>query len=305
MMAEADNAGRALQPWTNVLRLDRSTMLATHRYADRFSVVRVVQVAERPAPISKSTCVPSLLVSVFMQPMAAAGYRLSLDGAHVPVGVIPAFHTNIIDLEAEPVMWAARGLDYVHFHMRRSVIDDTAAELGYGVVSAFRPVINREDIVLAQIAKTMAPALGEPVPSPLALDQLELIVSAHLVQRYSEAKRANAATIRGLASWQRRQVTELLRANLDGSLRLADLARACGLSVSHFARSFKRTFGVSCHRWLTELRIERAKALLSGADLALTDVAIQSGFADQAAFTRMFRRIVGVPPGRWRREYAV
>ena len=292
-----------LQPWVNVLRLDRSSMMANHCYADRFSVVRVMQVDERPEPIAKTTSVPSLLVSVFMQPVRATGYRLSIDGAHVPIGAIPAFNTNIVDLEAEPVMWARRGLDYVHFNMRRSAIDDTAAELGYGRVSAFRPIVNREDIVLAQIAKTMAPALSGSGTSPLALDQLELILSAHLVQRYGETTRTHAATTRGLASWQRRQVTELLRANLDGSLRLADLAQACDLSVSHFARSFKRAFGVSCHRWLTDLRIERAKELLAGAELALTDVAVQSGFADQAAFTRTFRRIVGLPPGRWRREH--
>jgi AraC-like DNA-binding protein len=268
-------------------------------------VRRPIVLLVEPAAIdvAKSTSVPSLLVSVFMQPVRAAGYRLSIDGAQVPVGAIPAFNTNLVDLEAEPVMWALRGLDYIHFNMRRSAIDDTAAELGYGRVSAFRPIINREDIVLAQIAKTMAPILGASGSSPLALDQLELILSAHLVQRYGETKRTPATTTRGLASWQRRQVTELLRANLDGSLRLADLAQACDLSVSHFARSFKRAFGVSCHRWLTDLRIDCAKQLLSGAELTLTEVAVQSGFADQAAFTRTFRRIVGLPPGRWRREH--
>ena len=291
-----------LQPWTNLLRLDRWSMMANHCYADRFSVVRVMQLDDRSEPISKTTSVPSLLVSVFMQPVQARAYGLSIDGAHVPIGAIPAFNTNLVDLEAEPTMWARRGLDYIHFNMRRSAIDDTAAELGYGRVSAFRPVINREDIVLAQIAKMMAPTLGASRSSPLALDQLELILSAHLVQRYGETRRTHAAATRGLASWQRRQVTELLRANLDGSLRLADLAQACNLSVSHFARSFKRAFGVSCHRWLTDLRIERAKQLLPSAELTLTDVAVQSGFADQAAFTRTFRRIVGVPPGRWRRD---
>lgn len=294
--------GGSLEPWTNLLRLDRSSMMPSHRYADRFSVVRVMQVDDRPEPIKKSTSVPSLLISVFLQPMPAGAYRLSLDGTTVPIAAIPALNANIIDLEAEPTMAAACRLDYVHFHVRRSVIDDAAAELGYGRTSAFRPIINRDDIVLAQIARSMAPVLGTPAPSPLALDQLELIVGAHLVQRYSEQKPTSSAANRGLALWQRRRVTELIRENLDGSLRLADLAKACDLSVSHFARSFKRTFGVSCHRWLLELRIERAKTLLATADLPLTDVAEKSGFADQATFTRTFRRIAGLPPGRWRRS---
>jgi len=292
----------ALEPWTNLLRLDRSSMMPNHRYADRFSVVRVMQLDDRFEPIKKTTCVPSLLVSVFVKPMSAGGYHLSLDGATIPIGEIPAFNASIVDLEAEPTMCSARGLDYIHFHMRRSAIDETASELGYDRASAIRSVVNREDIVLAQVARSMLPVLGTEHPSPLALDQLELILGAHLVQRYAEANKTRAPTSRGLAAWQRRRVTELLRESLDGSLRLAELAQACNLSVSHFSRSFKRTFGVSCHQWLIQLRIERAKALLSAADLSLTDVAVKSGFADQATFTRTFRRIVGVPPGRWRRE---
>jgi len=76
------------------------------------------------------------------------------------------------------------------------------------------------------------------------------------------------------------------------------------LSVSHFARSFKASFGVTCHRWLMERRIERAQELLATADIPLADVAVQSGFADQAAFTRAFHRIAGMTPGRWRRAHA-
>ena len=276
--------------------------MPSHRYADRFSVVRVQQVDDRSEPIKKTTSVPSLLVSVFVQPMSAGAYRLSLDGTNIPMGAISAFNASIVDLEAEPTMAASRGLDYVHFHMRRGIIEDAAAELGYARTSAFEPAINREDIVLAQIAKSMLPVLGTTVPSPLALDQLELIVGAHLVQRYAETRRTQTTMNRGLAAWQRRRVTELLRENLDRSLRLADLAQACELSVSHFARSFKRTFGVSCHQRLTALRIERAKTLLAAGELSLTEIAVRSGLGDQATFTRTFRRIVGAPPGRWRRE---
>jgi AraC-like DNA-binding protein len=52
---------------------------------------------------------------------------------------------------------------------------------------------------------------------------------------------------RGLAQWQKTRATELLRESLPGGVRLADLARECDLSVSHFARSFKASFGVTSH----------------------------------------------------------
>jgi len=278
--------------------------MTRHRYADRFSIVHVKTMGDLSQAVSKTSSVPALLVSVFMRPVGPAGYRLWVDGVSVPTGPISPFSANILDLEAEPAMWGASGIDYIHFHVRRPTIDDTAADLGYGQVPAFRPVVGRHDLVLAQVAKNMAPLLGKQAPPSLELDHLELILGAHLVQRYGETKTAQTAKQRGLATWQRRRVTELLRANLDGNLRLADLARECELSVSYFARSFKASFGVTCHRRLLELRIERAQELLASGHASLADVAIRSGFAEQTAFTRTFHRIVGVPPGRWRRERA-
>jgi AraC family transcriptional regulator len=295
----------SVQPSTNVLRLDESSTLRTHRYADRFSVVRVETTGPLPDAVHKSSSVPALLVSTFLRPVAAPDYRLWVDGKVVPMGPIAAFRTNVVDLAAEPAMWGGRGVDYVHFHVRRAAIDESAAILGYQRIGDFRLSVAEEDIVLAQLTKTIAPFLGSGAPPPpLALDQIELILAAHIVQRYGSATRARAAVRGGLAAWQRRQVTEMLREKLDGGIRLAALAETCDLSVSHFARAFKASFGVTCHRWLTERRIERARELLAWTRLSLEEIASQSGFADQPAFTRVFRRFVGVPPGLWRRENA-
>lgn len=286
------------------MRLDESSTFKAHRYADRFSVVRVETTGALVDPVRKSSSVPAVLVSVFVQPVATRRYRLWLGGVTVPTGPIPAFRVNVIDLAAEPVMWAAAGIDFVHFHVRYDAIDETASELGYERLGPLRPVVARDDIVLAQIAKNVLPFLGRAsAVDALALDRLELILGAHLVQRYGATKPRGAVSSGGLASWQQRRATELLRANLGSQLRLADLARACGLSVSHFARAFKASFGVPCHRWLTQHRIQCAQELLTMKDTPpLANVADQCGFTDQAAFTRTFHRIVGVTPGRWRRE---
>ena len=105
----------------------------------------------------------------------------------------------------------------------------------------------------------------------------------------------------GLAPWQKRRVMDLLTRHLAENISVRSLAGECGLSTSHFGRAFKTSFGVSAHRWFVERRIERSKELLLQTHESLVDVADQTGFADQAAFTRTFRRLVGVSPGRWRR----
>jgi transcriptional regulator GlxA family with amidase domain len=52
---------------------------------------------------------------------------------------------------------------------------------------------------------------------------------------------------------------------------------------------------------MISLRIAKAKSLLSNSAIALSDVARQSGFSDQASFSRTFKAVVGTPPNHWRR----
>jgi AraC-like DNA-binding protein len=91
-----------------------------------------------------------------------------------------------------------------------------------------------------------------------------------------------------------------LRAHWDRSVSLAELSRASGLSPFHLHRSFSRTVGLPPHAFQLQLRVDRAKALLArGLDIA--SVAQRTGFADQSHFTRVFRRSVGVTPGKFPR----
>src|SRR6202021_2289372 len=90
--------------------------------------------------------------------------------------------------------------------------------------------------------------------------------------------------------------------HLDGEVKLETLAEECRLSVSHFARSFRRSFGTSAHRYLILQRVEIAKSLLSETDNSLVEIAAQTGFSDQAALTRAFANVVGATAAKWRRE---
>jgi len=125
-----------------------------------------------------------------------------------------------------------------------------------------------------------------------------LIRAVHLESTPAEAVPISTG---GLAPWQKRRVMDLLTRHLAENISVRSLAGECGLSASHFGRAFKASFGLSAHRWFVERRIERSKELLLQTHESLVDVADQTGFADQAAFTRTFRRLVGVSPGRWRR----
>ena len=127
----------------------------------------------------------------------------------------------------------------------------------------------------------------------------DLFLGLYLLQRYAGMPELARG---GLAPWQKRRATEFLNDNLASKIRLRDVANKCELSVSHFARSFKETFGVSLHRWLIQKRLTYAQHLLLKTDDPLMDVALQSGFSDQASFTRTFTQTFGVSPGRWKKH---
>ena len=88
-------------------------------------------------------------------------------------------------------------------------------------------------------------------------------------------------------------------------ISVADLAAAAGLSVGHFTRAFKDTFGVSPHGYLLTRRLERASALLRNTDHRVADVCMEVGLASVGSFLTSFSRMFGCTPSEYRRRMAV
>jgi len=84
------------------------------------------------------------------------------------------------------------------------------------------------------------------------------------------------------------------------------LHRSRANAVSRRATSRERSGNRSMppHQWLLKVRVERAKEQLLNSDASLADIAVDSGFADQSHFTRVFTKHVGASPGQWRRQFS-
>jgi AraC-like DNA-binding protein len=93
----------------------------------------------------------------------------------------------------------------------------------------------------------------------------------------------------------------IIHARLDERIAVADIAAEACLSPFHFHRAFTSFFGETPHRYLTRLRLERARALLRGSDRGVADVARDCGFESLGSFTTLFTKRFGTPPGRFRR----
>lgn len=86
---------------------------------------------------------------------------------------------------------------------------------------------------------------------------------------------------------------------------LPAVARACGLSVPHLCRLFRRHAGRPPMAWLRDRRLDAAGADLVAGGGTVQQVAVRHGWDDPFVFSRAFRRRFGQPPGRWRRQLPV
>jgi AraC family transcriptional regulator len=144
--------------------------------------------------------------------------------------------------------------------------------------------------------------LRQGTPSgPLFGDTLAAALAARLVQHYGARRPTEQRRPTGLSRAQLGAALDFLRGRLADPFSLDELAAATGLSPYHFARQFKRSTGLSPHQYLVRERVERAKLLLRAQrNKGLAAIAQEVGFADQSHFGRLFKRLVGVTPRRYR-----
>jgi AraC family transcriptional regulator len=125
------------------------------------------------------------------------------------------------------------------------------------------------------------------------------------VSKNRQAYRGNESlALRGsLAPWRVKRVTTYIEANINSHFRVADLACIVRLSTSHFCRAFRESFGETPFAYITRQRIRRAQLIMRSSVDPLSQIALDCGMYDHAHLTRVFRKIVGINPSVWRRQF--
>lgn len=165
----------------------------------------------------------------------------------------------------------------------------------------FEPRIMFSDPTLVRLGLLLAAESTDPTSVGHVFGE-SLAVALFLAMAPSLALPADRTKPFQLAPWQLNRVSQHMEANLSMPLQLDELAKIAQLSVSYFARAFKGSTGLPPHRWHLHLRVKRSQELLMQGEFPLAHIALETGFADQSHFTRVFSRLVGVSPGAWRRS---
>ena len=193
---------------------------------------------------------------------------------------------------ADPHAYIRVTLDPIRFERFVGMSEEGGAAL------ALRPSYGIGGRQVEHLLAALVAEASDGSPSGLAfIDSLTSALSLQLAQQAGVSPPRRPLARGGLSGGVRRRVLELMDARADSQLSIDELAREAGLSPAHFARAFKQSVGRAPHQHLVSLRLERARRLLEAPDAGLSDVAQRVGFADQAHFTRFFKRQFGVTPG--------
>jgi AraC family transcriptional regulator len=241
--------------------------------------------------------------SIHLHLRATSGGRLWLGGKLFPTPKRPSGGVTILDLEEEPIAFFPNAIDVVQFYIPRMALEEFCYENKLPVIDRLQWPHCTMDMVLKQLGLTVLSAIQRPQPpTKLFLDYIGLAALTHAVHVYGAVRSSTSPDEKTLAPWQARRAKDVLMVNLKGNITVAALAKECGLSASHFARAFRRTFGRPPHRWLVDRRIDHVKGLLLNSQTSLADIALSSGYPDQSALNRAFTRMVGQTPGEWRKS---
>ena len=193
--------------------------------------------------------------------------------------------------------------DFVLFEISPTSLGKIADDAEMSGVTSLSVETASKDIVLANLARALIPALEKPEEAnALFVDQMTTAIGTYLVQRYGGRPMKASDKSRRLSRSHEDLAKSLLLENLDSNVSISAVAQVCNLSRGYFIRAFRETTGMTPYQWVLRERIDRARNLLRGSDTPLAEVAIACGFADQSHFTRVFAGIVGTTPGNWRRN---
>ena len=158
-----------------------------------------------------------------------------------------------------------------------------------------RPRPGRQSAASARVVRRVAREVAaRDAVSSLAIEGLVLTL-------LGEAARSPAELRGGPPRWLP-VALDFIRAHFRTRLDHEALARVTGVHATHLARAFHHHVGRTVTDHVHQLRIEWARVRIEGSDTPLADVALDAGFADQAHFSRVFRRHTGTTPSEHRRR---
>ena len=161
-----------------------------------------------------------------------------------------------------------------------------------------------QDEVINQVGLSVLSEMMSPTAAGcMLMETSSLLLAARLAHSYLETEfiRPPVPSRHRLDDGRLRRVLAYIDEHLAEDITVADLANVACLSIFHFTRAFAATMGVPPHRYVSQRRLESAKAMIATGRASLCEIALACRFSSESNFTRAFRRAMGMTPAAYRR----
>lgn len=164
-----------------------------------------------------------------------------------------------------------------------------------------------QDEVINQIGRSVLSEMMSPTAAGrMLVETSSLLLAARLVHSHLDSGpvRLPIESRHRLDDGRLKRVLDYVEDHLSDDIAVADLAGVACLSIFHFTRAFSSAIGVPPHRYVSQRRLERAKAMIAAGGTSIAKTAFVCRFSSQSSFTRAFRRATGMTPAEYRRASA-
>jgi AraC-like DNA-binding protein len=135
------------------------------------------------------------------------------------------------------------------------------------------------------------------------LERISEMMFADAIRRYVDTLPAEGTGwLAGLRDRSVGRALALIHGQPARAWTVEELAAEAALSRSAFFERFVQVIGQPPMQYLTQWRMQVASNLLRNSQAPIVSIALEVGYESEAAFTRAFKRLAGVPPGAWRRK---
>ncbi|WP_299970303.1 AraC family transcriptional regulator [uncultured Roseobacter sp.] len=195
-----------------------------------------------------------------------------------------------------------RECDYTHLdiHLEARGLEQRLDRFGARSAASAAQFLRGSPAIDA-LARLIVGEVQIPARPDCILDGLLSALLAEVFDLRSNA-RVDRPQTGGLPPHQVARLMKYVNMRLHRRINVSELAEVAGLSDSWFTRACKQTLGTTPQRWVQRQRLMAAQELMQQSGFDLAEIAVITGFSDQAHLTRAFRGFTGQTPGSWRQS---
>ena len=263
----------------------------------------------------------SEIMTVLKELHKVTGFRVSLHGAD---------YNEIAAYPTEPLPFCKAINSFPEEHKRCMECDRSACERAtesresyiyechFGLTESVSPLYNFGELtgflMMGQIAQSerKASEAKEKAKATLGVEDGSVstipTVSGDLIHSYAKIMEicARYLTLSGALEEQKpsfaARAKRYIHENLREKILISDICRDIGCSKSTLITSFMKEYGTTVNAYITDERLRMAKRLLLGTEMSLAEISSETGFSDQAYFSRVFTAREGVSPRKYKRS---